>query len=289
MRPISPTIRKLPATLKQIASGLRHGSQASLQSMLELVLPAVCRLCGDGVDEGRDFCPSCQAQLSYSEPWMKTACKRCGFPRPQLPASQNAGVREHAEPDSAPVLSCVTCKQLKFQFDQVIALWAYQDRVRDAVVAAKYAHQAPLADALGRRLAACCSEAMHEDPADLMTYVPSHFTRRLARGGLGTAAISHSVAKLSRIPVHGLLRTTRRIAKQAWLDEAERADNVRGAFALKKSYAFARSPDIANRHILLVDDVLTTGATANEIACIFRKGGARRVSLAVVARALRRE
>ena len=206
---------------------------------------------------------------------------------PRTFATPAAAPGDFSWPSPAP--DCVTCKTLKFQFDQVIALWAYRDRVRDAVVAAKYAHQAPLADALGRRLATRCCEALHDDPADLMTYVPSHFTRRLARGGLGTAAIGRSVAKLSRVPVHDLLRTTRRIAKQAWLNEAERADNVRGAFALKKSYAFARAPEIANRHILLVDDVLTTGATANEIACVLREGGARRVSLAVVARALRNE
>ncbi len=83
------------------------------------------------------------------------------------------------------------------------------------------------------------------------------------------------------------MRTTRRIDKQAWLDDAQRLENVRDAFSLKNSYALLRSPRIANRHILVVDDVLTTGATANEVARVLRDDGARRVSLAVVARAVR--
>jgi predicted amidophosphoribosyltransferase len=85
-----------------------------------------------------------------------------------------------------------------------------------------------------------------------------------------------------------LLRTRRRIAKQAWLDDRSRVENVRDAFSLKKSYALFRSPEIAGRHILVIDDVLTTGATANEVARVLRDGGgAQRVSLAVVARAVR--
>jgi predicted amidophosphoribosyltransferase len=169
----------------------------------------------------------------------------------------------------------------------VATLWSYQDRVCEAVVAAKYAYQTPLGDALGRRLGSRVEAIFEGDLPDLVTFVPSHATRQLTRGGNGNLAIANAVASSVGRRCRLLMRTTRRIAKQAWLDDAQRLENVRDAFSLKKSYALSRSPGIADRHILVVDDVLTTAATANEVARVLRDGGARRVSLAVVARAVR--
>jgi predicted amidophosphoribosyltransferase len=122
---------------------------------------------------------------------------------------------------------------------------------------------------------------------DLVTFVPSHVSRQFSRGGNGNQVIAGAVAESIDRPHRVLLKTTRRIKKQAWLDDAGRIENVLGAFSLKKSYAWIRSPDIAKRHVLVVDDVLTTGATANEVARVLRVGDARRVSLAVIARAIR--
>ncbi|NNE01467.1 MAG: ComF family protein [Pirellulaceae bacterium] len=170
-------------------------------------------------------------------------------------------------------------------------LWAYLDRVRDAIVAAKYAHQAPLSDALGRRLAERLSLLVEHDCPDVVTFVPSHFSRQFSRGGNSNVTTATAVA--TRIGRHcrQLLRITRRIEKQAWLDEAERAKNVLGAFAPKKSYALMRltgrvDSQIADRHILMVDDVMTTGATANEVAGVLKEAGANRVTFAVIARAV---
>ena len=128
---------------------------------------------------------------------------------------------------------------------------------------------------------------MADDWPDVVTYVPSCLTRRVARGGNGASLIASAVAHRIGRPCRSLLRTTRSIAKQAWLDDDQRQQNVQGAFALKRSYAFPRMPQPHDRHILVVDDVLTTGATANEVARVLRGGGARRVTLAVVARAVR--
>ena len=111
-------------------------------------------------------------------------------------------------------------------------------------------------------------------------------------GASGWVTIATAVATGIGRPCRQLLRITRQIEKQAWLNESERAKNVRGAFAPKKSYAFpSRSrgisgQQIAGRHILVVDDVLTTGATANEVARVLKDAGASRVTVAVVARAV---
>jgi ComF family protein len=181
----------------------------------------------------------------------------------------------------------VHCRDLKFVFDGVIPLWSYQDDVCDAVVAAKYAHRSPLADALGRRLGRRIADVLAADRPEVVTYVPSHLTRQFTRGGNSAEAIARAVSRQIRCPCRPLLRMTRRIAKQAWLDDAQRQTNVRGAFSRKKSYAFSGPPAAGNGHVLLVDDVLTTGATANEVARVLRDGGAKRVTLAVVARTLR--
>ena len=249
---------------------------------LDLVFPAVCRLCDVGIASTADFCGRCETALQASERMMASVCRRCG--RPGATVSNGALGSPLAS-------SCQRCKSESLQFDRVIPLWAYLDRVRDAVVTAKFRHRSPLADALGRRLASRVYEEMLADCPDIVTYIPSHLIRQLSRGGNGNLTIATAVAKRMERPCRQLLRITRQIEKQAWLDESERAKNVLGAFALKKSYALPRSRGFSGRqlvgqHVLVVDDVLTTGATASEVAKVLKEGGAERVTTAVVARAV---
>jgi predicted amidophosphoribosyltransferase len=216
---------------------------------------------------------------------MESACLRCGIPKPKLAASAESLPSSDEDPVKEIVVpSCVHCCKQKFLFHGVVGLWAYHGRVCDAVVAAKYAHCAPLGDAMGRRLGARVADVFADDLPTIITIVPSHQWRRFQRGGSGNQAIAAAVAAEIRHPFKELLRATRRTEKQAWLDDVQRRKNVLGAFSLKKSYALPRLP---NAHVLVIDDVLTTGATANEAARVLRAAGARRVSLAVVARAIR--
>ena len=215
---------------------------------------------------------------------MRGACPGCGMPRFQrLPADTPIPCLD-AEADGQ---TCHQCRNNDHQYDRVVALWAYQDRVCDAVVAAKFPKHAALGDAMGRRLGAVVLEGFADGIPEVVTYVPSHLTRRVSRGGNGTAVIAAAVAQSIGRPCRALLRTTRAIAKQAWLDDNERRENVHDAFSVKRSYAFPRTPEPPNRHVLVIDDVLTTGATANEVARVLHGSGVRRVSLAVVARAIR--
>lgn len=126
-------------------------------------------------------------------------------------------------------------------------------------------------------------------PHDIVTYVPTHFLRRIHRKGLsGAAAIAREVAQRLELPAVPMLRMTRAAKKQSMLLDAERPGNVRGAFAIKKRYARLRPEGLKGLNILLVDDVLTTGSTASEIARVLKDAGAGKVTLAVVARAVRR-
>ncbi len=182
---------------------------------------------------------------------------------------------------------CGHCRDRRFAFDGVTALWLYQDCVRDAVVAAKYPSHAALGEVLGRRLGQqVVSHRGYERP-DFVTYTPSHLRRQIARGGNGVEVMAKAVSRVVGSPCRSIVRLNRPISKQAWLDDEQRQQNVRGAFGVKKSYACCSRGGISDSHVLLVDDVLTTGATAGEIAGLLGCAGARRVSLAVVARAVR--
>ena len=314
--------------LRQTANRVISAAATTVVSTaVRLILPAACRLCDEPIAEGEDFCHPCSAGLSLSEPAMKSACPRCGVPRvgpvvtprgisdssatqkhdagPNVSSSQDQDARPVEPPaDSAPpisgdrhTVSCPHCQNLNLSFDRVVSRWCYQGTVCDAVVAAKYGHQSPLGDALGRRLAQVVADAVRDDPPSVVTFVPSHFTRKFTRGGNGNRAIAEAVARcLSLVSGHAkcrdikcrrVLRTTRRIKKQAWLDDCQRRQNVKGAFAMKRGYALTGFPRLANRHVLLVDDVLTTGATASEVSQVLLRAGAKRVTLAVLARAIR--
>ncbi len=273
-----------PAAISQLAVTYFADSCGTAWGIVtRLVFPPTCRFCRVSVPDDRDFCPACERLLTVSTARMATACVGCGLP--------GAGVARQDEVTSEEPIRCPACQQKKnsprFAFDQVIAVWVYQDQVCDAIVAAKFAHHAALADALGRRLGQRVWSELAGDLPDIVTPIPSFWTRRLARGGNGVSAVADCVAKRIARPSVNLLVANRAIQKQAWLSDADRVSNVHGAFSVKKSYASPRAPRIANRHILVVDDVLTTGATANEVARTLKTAGAQRVTLAVVARAVR--
>ena len=258
-----------------IASSLQRASRVAQRALADLLWPPVCRLCNEPVRSRSDFCRICETGLSESRHSMAGACGRCGRPRSASCAGE------------MPSDGCPRCRTDDFSFDRVLPLWAYRGRVREAVVAAKYPSQAALADALGRRLGTLVASELEGDLPEVITYVPSFLTRRLVRGGTGTSSIAAAVAARIGRPCRSLLRVRRPIAKQAWLSDRERECNVRGAYRMKSRYAFPRTHTSPNRYVLVVDDVLTTGATANEVARTLRGAGVNRVAFAIVARAIR--
>lgn len=252
--------------------------QPIYEMVVGLIFPPVCRLCGLSIAAGDDFCPVCERDLTVSAGPMASACRACGLPRVGPVDGRSQGET---------CSNCSVSSTSRFAFDRVVVMWSYQDRVCDAIVAAKFARHGTLADAMGRRLGQRVLSDRTAEMPDLVTPIPSHWTRRMTRGGNGVASLASTVANVLDRPCRSLLIANRRIKKQAWLSDTDRRANVHGAFSVKKSYASPRAPRIANRHILVVDDVLTTGATANEIATTLKSAGAQRVTLAVVARAIR--
>lgn len=247
---------------------------------LEILFPSTCRICEQNVAPGEDFCRRCRARLSGSEELMKSSCLRCGHPGAGL-----VGQPPQQASDSPDPAGCLVCNRKKLAFDRCIALWTYDELVRTAVIAAKYGNRASLADALGRRLGEHCLAALQNDPADWVTFVPTPLFRRVQRGRGGSPVLAEAVTRRlhnatgSPVRLRNLLRMTRAVKKQALLCENDRRANIRGAFRV------VRGAPLDGKHVLVVDDVMTSGATADEIATILKQSGTRRVTVAVVARA----
>ncbi len=158
--------------------------------------------------------------------------------------------------------------------------FAYDGRVRDALQAMKYSKRLDLARFFGREMA---SEAREMGPFDLLACVPMACARIRGRGYNPAALLSRAVAKSCGVPfAPGVLRRSRDAAPQVGLPREERVRNVVGAFEVSRA-ADAR---IDGARVLLIDDVLTTGATANDCARALSKAGADEICVLTAARAL---
>ncbi len=217
------------------------------------LLPGSCLLCG--ADSPDDLlCNDCSADL----PALPLA--RC-----PLCADQTT----HGE-------RCGACLKDPPHFDQAIAAFAYDFPLDRIVHALKYGHQLAVADWCARQLVT----RLDTGGLDCVVPLPLHPERLCARGFNQSGEIAKVLASASGLPVRqdSLLRT-RATATQAELLHKERRRNVGGAFECRT--------DFSGKRLLLVDDVMTTAATANECARVLKLHGARAVTVAVVARALK--
>lgn len=231
--------------------------QPARQSLLRLAdkalaryLPGSCLLCG--ADSARDLlCPDCLADLPLSP---SAACPQCGI---------------------ATTFSerCGACLNKPPHFDQTQTLFRYEFPVDRIIQAFKYGHQLAIGHWLGRSL------AEHINPAiDLIIPMPLHTERLRERGFNQSMEIAAIVGKCRKIRVdRSSLERIRATLPQASLPLKERQKNVRGAFECRH--------DMSGKHVLLIDDVMTTGATLDECARVLKLHGAAEVSVAVAARA----
>jgi ComF family protein len=178
---------------------------------------------------------------------------------------------------------CAACRAGLRAFDRAASFGMYEGALRGLIHLYKYSGMKPLAGPLAHFL----ERAIPIDERfDAVVPVPLHWRKRWDRGFNQAELLARHVAKKRGIPVLNALRRNRPTATQAGLASAGRRRNVAGAFALKSP---ARSnPRLAGRKILLIDDVITTGATANACASALKRGGAKSVSLLTLARVDRR-
>lgn len=259
------------------AGTLVRSSWRSLRrGLIELLFPGQCLGCGNElVGDGRaqhdvPFCGECRESLElFSGP----TCPLCG-----VALTEASALRESTRG------GCRDCDRRKLWFDQTIAAGRYTGRLRELVLQTKHPQGQALALALGRLLMERCGEKLAATRADVVVPVPMHWRRRLARGTNSAAILAEVVAGGLGAPrAEGLLRRRRNTMPQFECTTPQRWDNVRRAFSVAPAYRLNRA------HVLLVDDIMTTGATCSEAAREFRRAGAERVSVVVVARSIAHE
>ena len=224
---------------------------------INLVLPPECTWCLQPVHDGQKLCDSCQAVFAVNA----SCCLRCAMPLPEV----------------VDRTACIRCRDQPWRFDRVVALGPYRGRLREAIILMKKPTFEALAAAAGELLAEKLIAGDVEP--DVVLPVPNHWTRRLAHRTSAAETLAGAIAgSIHRPLVLRAVRRVKRTQKQGMLAWSNRAGNVQHAFRVN------RPKHIAGRHVLLVDDVFTSGATAAELTRSLLKAGANRVTIAVAAR-----
>jgi ComF family protein len=227
------------------------------QGAIELLYPARCLICGQpGRGGDAHFCAMCDGGL-------RDGALRC----PQCATTVG--------PHSLREDTCAACRREAPPFARAFCLGSYRGSLKVAVLRMKNASGEGIAELLGRRWAK--THALGEPPIDAIVPLPLHWWKQWRRGYNQSAAVARGIATSHRLPIRPRwLRCIRRTAPQKSLNSTARRINVQGAFRA--------SPFVSGRHILLIDDVMTTGATAEEAARALRRAGAGRVTVAILAR-----
>jgi ComF family protein len=237
--------------------------ERGVASAADLLLPPSCNACGQALPAGSSqplLCAACRSAFSAIP---SPLCRRCASPTSPTDAGDD----------------CARCRDRHYQFEAASALGVYRDRLRDAVIRMKQLGQEPLTLSVGFLLAAVLRERVCQPRPDLLVPVPAHWWKRLMRGVNGPDLLAEAISQTLAIPLFAdLLVCRRRTRKQGTLLPSERLVNVRDAFRVSANY------DVAGAEVLLVDDIMTTGATASEAAKTLRRAGAARVRVALVAR-----
>lgn len=230
-----------------------------------LVFPSTCVACARSIHSSAsiepELCDRCHTQLIASIP----ACPRCGAYETRLHEGK-----------------CSECQRKEFHFDRVVSLGPYEGDIHTAVLRMKYPMGGTLSRGLGRELARrVVAELSPEFAPDLVCCIPKFWWKRFVTGVNSAEALMWSVARELRLPsLADLVYCRRNIGKQSMLSPDQRERNVKRAWGIRRGY------DLRQTHVLIVDDILTTGATANEAARALKRAGADSVSVAVVGRAL---
>lgn len=228
--------------------------------ILDVVLPARCLRCGVTVDRLGALCAGCWAGMAFLG---QPLCACCGYP---------------FEFDLGPDTLCGSCTRAHPAYDRARAVLRYDDASKDLVLAFKHADRTDGVPAYGAWLARAGAELLAD--AELIAPVPLHWTRLFVRRYNQSALLALALGRASGVRVvPDLLRRRRRTPSQGRFSAAARERNVAGAFAVDER----RRSEIAGRRVLLVDDVLTTGATAAAAAQVLRDAGAASVYLLALA------
>ena len=234
--------------------------RATVRVAADVALPQLCAACREPVD-GPGLCPACWGKLSFIAP---PYCERLGIPFPFDGGPGLLSMEAIADPPA---------------YDRARAAVRYDDIAKKLVHSLKYGDRLDLAPMMGRWMATAGRNLVAE--ADAIVPVPLHWRRQWARRFNQSALLGEIIAKASGRPVvYGALKRVKATPQQVGLDKSGRAQNVQGAFRVPPG----GKAEVAGRRLVLVDDVLTSGATVDACARALLRGGAAAVDVLVFAR-----
>jgi len=253
--PVSLSVR-----LRHWAGAGRHALAATARLVLDVALPTLCVSCREPVC-GQGLCPACWSKLSFIAP---PYCTRLGIPFVYDPGPGLLSMEAIAAPPA---------------YSRARAAVRFDDTSRTMVHALKYHDRTDLAPPMGRWMARAGDELLRD--ADILVPVPLHWKRGWSRRYNQSAALAKIIAAQSGVPMLAdALRRIRSTEQQVGLSRSERARNVQGAFAVPTD----RRGQIHGRRVILIDDVLTSGATVESCARALLRARAAAVDVLVFAR-----
>ncbi|MCA9152191.1 MAG: ComF family protein [Planctomycetales bacterium] len=255
-------------TLSQQArwlGAIRDRARPTLGQLLDLLLPPVCGYCNVSLLTSQPpmLCGLCCAKLTIDR--QVPCCLGCGLWRPSA-----SGVTE----------KCPECQHRRFAFQAVVSIGGYRSDLRLAAIRMKRFEESALTVAAGELLVDALERRSIAQP-DAIVPIPKHWTKRVWRGVNSAELLARTIGQSCDIPIVLLdaLRCMRATRKQSLLTREERQRNLKNVFQTNSQY------DFRGAHILIVDDIMTTGSTAHDAAKALRKAGAKQVTVAVAARA----
>ena len=236
---------------------------STLSSILSVFLPPRCIKCGKVLMGGDDgLCPDCFNEISFiSRPY----CEKCGHP-----------LEEDQSTHKLYCAACLSKTKTPFRFSR--SAFRYDEGSKNLILGFKFMDKTENAKVLGRWLYNAGSD-IWKNHADVLVPIPLHYTRLLKRRYNQSALLCHEVSKLSGLPVeYTAVVRHRRTRPQVEFSGSARINNVKNAFSVK------HPERIIGKHVVLIDDVMTTGSTLKECALEIRKAGAASVDTLTVAR-----
>src|SRR5712691_1512715 len=246
------------ADRRSIFARVAQFGRATMGVVLDTALTPLCASCRAPLGNLGGLCPACWSRVSFIAP---PYCERLGIPFAYDPGPGVLSMEAIADPPA---------------YGRARAAARYDDIARTLVHAFKYGDRLDLATTMGQWMARAGREVLGE--ADALVPVPLHWRRLWTRRFNQSAALATAIAADVHVPVTTALKRIRATPQQVGLSKTERAQNVQGAFRVPAA------AEVAGRRLILVDDVLTSGATADTCARALLRAGAAHVDVLVFAR-----